>query len=214
MPPANTQRELILRLLVLAAGAAVIFLALAALSRRRPLQRTEKKPGLLLRLLLFCAKAIVVLYLAIDAIFAPLFRPLFRWIVRIVDFMRLQDLIAAMPPYAILVSLAVPFGIAEPAKLIALYLIAAGHFKAGVIMTVLAHLLTLVVVERIYHAGRAKLWTIGWFAKLMEWLIGIRDRLLAWARSTKVWRFIQRVKRNAALLAQRLKRRFRTGRAF
>jgi hypothetical protein len=173
----------------------------------------NKGPGLLLRFFLLLPKAVVVLYLVIDAIFTPIFRPLFQWIVRLGLIRWLQELIAALPPYAILASLAVPFALAEPAKLIALYLIAAGRFKAGVIMTVLAHLVTLVIVERIYDAGRAKLRTILWFARLMDWLTGIRDRLLAWARATAVWKFAAAVKRSAWLLVLKLRRHIRAGKA-
>jgi hypothetical protein len=171
--------------------------------------------GSLLRILLAPAKAVVVFYLILDAIFAPIFRPLYRWLIKLRYVVRFQEIIAALPPYAILVALAVPFAFAEPAKLIALYLIAIGHLTAGIILTALAHLVTLVIVERIYHAGREKLRTIPWFARLMDWLGGVRDRFLAWARATWVWAFTvkvkQKVKQSARALAAKLKLYFRAG---
>jgi hypothetical protein len=124
---------------------------------------------------------------------------------------RLQDIVAALPPYAILVLLAIPFAFAEPPKIYGLYLIGAGHLAAGLFTTAMAHLVTLVIVERIYHAGQAKLKMIFWFAKLMDWLTGIRDRLLAFARSTRVWAFSVRLKESARAILAKLLLRLRAG---
>jgi hypothetical protein len=167
--------------------------------------------GLLLRLLVLAAKGVVVLYLILDAVFTPIFRPLYRWLISLRYVIRFQQIIAALPPYGILAALAVPFAFAEPAKLVALYLIAAGHFRTGIVMTALAHLVTLVVVERIYHAGREKLRTIAWFARLMDWLTAVRSRFLAWARTTWVWAFAAKVKRGAHAIAAKLRLYFRAG---
>jgi hypothetical protein len=72
----------------------------------------------------------------------------------------------------------------------------------------LAYLVSLVVAERIYNAGRAKLRTITWFAKLMDWLIGNRDRLLAWARTTWIWTFSIKFKRSVRELITKIRLRF------
>src|ERR1019366_4992711 len=74
----------------------------------------------------------------------------------------------------------------------ALYLMTGGHFTTGLVTIAMAYLVSLVVVERIYSAGRTKLATIAWFAKLMDWLTSNRDRFLAWARATRVWAFSSR----------------------
>jgi hypothetical protein len=163
------------------------------------------------RLLLLPAKAVVVLYVVLDGIVTPMVRPLLGWVARLRFVIRLQDIVAALSPYAILVLLAVPFAVAEPAKIYALYLMTEGHFSTGVITISMAYLVSILVVERIYHAGRAKLKTIPWFAKLIDWLTGIRDRLLAWARATRIWAFSVKLKRNARALAAKLRLRFRAG---
>ncbi len=174
------------------------------------LARTDKNSRLR-RLLLLAAKAVVVLYVVLDGIVTPVVRPLLGWVARLRLVIRLQDIVAALPPYAILVLLAVPFGFAEPAKIYALYLMAAGHFATGLVTISMAYLVSLLVVERIYHAGCEKLKMIRWFAKLMDWLTGIRDRLLAWARATRIWAFSVKLKRNARALAAKLRLRFRAG---
>jgi hypothetical protein len=163
------------------------------------------------RLLLLPAKTVVVLYVVLDSIVTPVVRPLLGWVARLRFVIRLQDIVAALPPYAILVLLAVPFAFAEPAKIYALYLMTEGHFSTGLVTISMAYLVSLLVVERIYHAGREKLKTIPWFAKLMDWLTGIRDRLLAWARATRVWAFSVKLKRTARALAAKLRLRFRAG---
>jgi hypothetical protein len=163
------------------------------------------------RAFLWVARAVVIVYVVLDAIVTPVFRPLLRWLARLQFVIRLEDIIAALPPYAILVLLLIPFAFAEPAKIYALYLIGAGHISMGVITMAMAYILSLVVGDRIYHAGQAKLKTIRWFALLMEWLVGIRDRLLAFARSSPIWAFSVRLKRQARALIARVRVRFRAG---
>ncbi len=172
--------------------------------------RTDENSSLR-RLLLSPAKAVVILYVVLDGIVTPVVRPLLGWVARLRFVIRLQDIVAALPPYAILALLAVPFAFAEPAKIYALYLMTEGHFATGLVTISMAYLVSLLVVERIYHAGRMKLATIPWFAKLMDWLTGIRDRLLAWARATRIWAFSAKLKRNARALAAKLRLRFRAG---
>lgn len=163
------------------------------------------------RVFLLAAKAIVILYVILDGIVTPIFRPLLRWVSRLGFVLRLQEIVAALPPYAILVLLAVPLAFAEPAKIYALILMGEGHFVTGLTMMATAYLVSLVIVERIYHAGQAKLKTIAWFARLMDWLTGTRDRLLAWARATQVWAMSLRFKRAAHVLIAKLRLRLGIG---
>ena len=157
------------------------------------------------RLLLLPANAVVVLYVVLDGIVTPVFLPLIRWVARLRLVVRLQDIVAALPPYAILALLAVPFAFAEPAKIYALYLMTKGQFATGLVTMAMAYLVSLLIMDRIYHAGQGKLKTIPWFAKLMAWLTGIRDRLLTWVRATRVWAFSVKLKRNARALAAKLR---------
>lgn len=172
--------------------------------------RTDEHSSLR-RVFLFPAKAVVVLYVVLDEIITPVVRPLVGWVAELRFVIRLQDIVATLPPYAILVLLAVPFAFAEPAKIYALVLMTSGNFAAGLVAISLAYLVSLLVVERIYHAGREKLKTIPWFAKLIDWLTGIRDRLLAWARATRIWAFSVQVKLAARAFAAKLRLYFRAG---
>jgi hypothetical protein len=132
--------------------------------------------------------AAVALVVLLDALVGPLFRPLLRRLFSLRVFAAAERGIAMLPPYAILALLAVPFALAEPLKIVSLWWIASGRLTLGVTAQVFAHLMTLVVVDRIYHAGRAKLLTIGWFAWIMVRLAAIRDAVLGRLRGTILWR--------------------------
>jgi hypothetical protein len=174
------------------------------------LPATDEFKGLR-RLILWPAQAVVILYVVLDAIAMPVIRPLLRWVAKLRFVIRLQDVVAVLPPYAILALLTVPLAFAEPAKIYALVLMGKGHFAAGLVTIAMAYLVSLVVVERIYNAGQAKLKTILWFAKLMDWLAGNRDRLFAWVRATMIWRLSVEVKQTARDLVAKLRHWFLIG---
>lgn len=153
------------------------------------------------RVLLRFAEALVGLYVVLDDIFTPIFQPLVRWVVSFPLVLRLQKLVAGLPPYGILALLALSSMIADPAKIYGLALIGTGHWFIGTVVLGLAYLVSLVVVERIYAAGEAKLRTIRWFAFFMDWLIAVRDRLHDWARSMPAWAIAEKI-------AERLRRTY------
>jgi hypothetical protein len=160
---------------------------------------------------LLFAEALIIVYLAVNALVAPVYRPLQRWFSKLEFVTRLQDRVAELPPYAILVLLGVPFAIAEPAKLWAVILFATGHEKIGIAIFVLAYFVTFVVIERVYSAGRDKLRTIRWFAKSLDWLFAFRDQVLAWVRATEAWALFHAVKRRIGDVIWRLRVRLGLG---
>jgi hypothetical protein len=140
-------------------------------------------------ILVFPLRAIIVFAMVLDGIFRPLYRPVIRALSNLKIIQRLESRIAQLPRLAILLCLAVPFAIAEPMKIIGLVLFAHGAFKSGVVLTIIAHLSTFLIVERIYHAGREKLLTYGWLAWIMRYVRFARsfyDRLklaaLSWIK--------------------------------
>ena len=68
----------------------------------------------------------------------------------------------------ILVLFAVPFAIAEPLKIYALVLMAQDHLAVGFAIIIIAYLMSFVLVERIFHAGREKLLTYAWMSWIMD----------------------------------------------
>ncbi|MGO9007710.1 MAG: hypothetical protein ACLQIQ_04875 [Beijerinckiaceae bacterium] len=155
------------------------------------LERNERK--ILRAGLLRLAEALVILYVVLDAIAVPLFRPLLRWLARVRLVLRLEAIFAPLSPYVILAIVLIPYVSAEPAKIYALYLMGTGHLIAGGAALAAAYLVSLVLVEQIYQAGKTKLRTIAWFADSVDWLFDFRDRLLDWMKATRAWIALMRL---------------------
>lgn len=144
------------------------------------------------------AQVAVGIYVVIDSILSPLFRPLMRWLSSLHIVQSVEGGIASLPAYGILVLLAAPFGVEEFAKVYGLVLMGGGHFKIGLLIYIGAHVFAILVCERIFSAGKEKLLTIGWFATLFNWLKGYKDRLVAWFKSTDLYRRAHHLKARAA----------------
>jgi hypothetical protein len=143
------------------------------------------------RIVLWPAEAVVTLYVVLDDVLTPVFEPVVRWVAALPLILRLQKFAADLSPYGVLFLLLVPSFIGEPGKVWGLYLLATGHWVSGLIVLAASYAVTLILVERIYTAGKAKLMTIRWFAYLMEWMFAIRDHLHEWARSTWIWAYAE-----------------------
>ena len=129
----------------------------------------------------------VVIYTLLDELLFPLFRPLIAWLSALRLFQRLGEWLGRLPPYAALVALGVPFVVIEPMKVVAIWWAGTGHVITGTIGLLLAHALSLLVVERIFHAVYQPLMRIDWFARLLSWLFALRDRAISWAKATAAW---------------------------
>jgi hypothetical protein len=156
------------------------------------------------RALLLPFEVVVAALLLLDEILRPLYRPLIRWVAGLALVARLEAAIRPLPAVAILALLAVPFGVAEPLKLLGLYWLGTGRFTTGLATLAFAHAASFLLVERIYHAGREKLLTIRWFAAVIGFIVQLRDAILARLRATKLWSAVNtRVRRIKVWLARR-----------
>ena len=135
----------------------------------------------------------VVGYTLLDELLFPLFRPLIAYLSGLRLFEALGALLQRLPPYAMLVVLAVPFVLIEPLKVFALYWLALGHVIQGGALLFASHALSILILERLYHTGHAQLMRIGWFKRLMGWVTALRDRVLGWVRATAAWRWARQV---------------------
>ena len=148
----------------------------------------EQTRSLWQRILSVPVEIVVAIFLILDGIVAPLFRPLMRFLSTLALIQRLERLIGTMPPYLILVLLAVPFGIAELTKVYAVILMAEDHFRVGMTLFIGAYVVSILVCERTFHAGKGQLMTIGWFKVGYDWVMAIKEHILGWLRETQVWR--------------------------
>ncbi|MGY2052875.1 hypothetical protein [Methylobacterium sp. JK268] len=145
----------------------------------------------------------------------PLYRPLTEALSRLALVRRLEAAIARMPRFAILALLAVPFLGVEPLKVLGVIWMAEGHLWRGLALLAGAYLVSFVLVERIYHAGRAKLLTIGWLAAAIGFVVRVREAVLAYARDTRAWQAgVAAGRRARAALRRLITRTARPGRRY
>lgn len=144
-------------------------------------------------LLLLPLRIGVTLLVILDEVVRPLYRPVARWFSALALIRRAEVAIAGLPPYVVLLILAVPLIGVEPLKILGLYWMGSGRFLSGLLLLCSAYAASFLVVERIYEAGREQLFKIGWFAAVMGFVINVRDALLDWARGTAIWRAARRI---------------------
>jgi hypothetical protein len=163
------------------------------------MSRPDEKAGQgpLLRAFIAALRAVVtgavLLYHLLAVLFAPVLRPLWRWLSGLRLFQIIGTWIGRQHPYVVLILLGVPFVAIEPAKYLAVIWGVLGHPVEGTIALIVAEVLSLLICDRIFHAGHERLMRIAWFRRMMEWLIGLRDRALAWTRSTAAWRWSREI---------------------
>ncbi len=144
-----------------------------------------------LRFLVFPIRLIVTIIVFADAVARPLYRPILERLAALEFVASAEAAIARLPRLVILVLFAVPFAVAEPMKVFAMLLIAGGRLAVGIPLLLISYVLTFLLVERIYHAGKPKLLSYGWFAWCMEYVWAVHARLAAIRREvtavTRQW---------------------------
>lgn len=128
--------------------------------------------GLIFRLA--CALVIIL-----DELVRPFYRPLIRGLAALAPMRALERWIGARAPLVVLVLLIVPYAIVEPLKFVSLLWMADGHVRTGGTVFVLAHLVSFILIERIFTAGKPQLMTIGWMRWVIETAATVRDRVVA-----------------------------------
>lgn len=76
--------------------------------------------------------------------------------------------------------LLVPVLLAEPLKIVALYIAGKGNWIAGIGIILGAYAVSLFIVERIFRAVKPKLLRLNWFAILWTRFVAIRNRITPW----------------------------------
>lgn len=139
---------------------------------RRP--RNLLFAGLRMVFRLVCAVVILL-----DELVRPLYEPLLRRLGALQLVQAFERWVSGLSPYWILALIGVPYLVVEPLKFLALLRIADGHVRSGTIAFLLAHLVSFVLIERIFTAGRAQLMTLRPMAWLIETAGSVRRSLVA-----------------------------------
>ena len=103
-------------------------------------------------------------------------------------FESLRVWIVSLPPYPTLALFALPLAILEPVKPMAAYLVGTGHVATGLIFLVVAEILKLALVERLFSVNRDKLMSIPAFAWVYWKYSAAKDCIT----SMKAWQVLRR----------------------
>ena len=93
--------------------------------------------------------------------------------------------IGRLGPKAAITVFLVPWLLLLPAKILGFWLIGTGHTGAGFGVFVAAKLLGTAMLARLFTLTGPALLTIGWFRRLHDWFVAIKQRLYAFLRSLR-----------------------------
>jgi len=126
------------------------------------------------------------------------------WIGRLRPIARLEAHLAACSPPTCLAVLLVPIGLGVLIELVALWLIAAGHALAGVVLLVAAKLVPTALVARIYTICEPKLEAIAWFVRVRDLILAAKNWAHCKLEVLPAWRVARQFLRSARQLAARV----------
>lgn len=108
-------------------------------------------------------------------------KPVVAWITGLLPFDAIKHAIAQwarrLPPYGALALFVVPLILIEPINILALWFFAHKDVVAGSLCFLVAKLVGVGLMAFLFEACRQQLRSIGWFARLCDWVLGIN----AWA---------------------------------
>jgi hypothetical protein len=119
---------------------------------------------------------------------------LMAWIARLPILAWLERRIAALPPWAALVTFVLPALALLPVKLLAIWLFSQGHALMGLLLLIGAKLVGTAVVARLFHLTLPALMQLRWFAHWYPRWKSWKDKLLEQVRASHAWRAARAVK--------------------
>ena len=125
-------------------------------------------------------------------------RPLSRWLARWAQWpplARLEACIRTLPPYAALAVFLVPVLTLFPVKLLALWLIHQGSTTLGIVVIVLAKLVSTALAGRLFVLTEPQLRQFAWFTAGLAWWHATKARLRAALEKLSVWRAARRMRK-------------------
>jgi hypothetical protein len=170
-----------------------------------------KRRGLAGNILEIVVELVVGFFVVLDAIVRPLFGPVVRFLSSLRIVHRIEAWIASLNPYVIFVLIAAPFAVAELTKVYAVILMAEEHFRLGMSLFIGAYVVSILVCERIFHAGKDQLLTLGWFKWGYDRVMLVKDAIVGWIVKTQAWQAVSAFRERVKLGWRRLRTRLRVG---
>ncbi|MDD0837535.1 hypothetical protein PSQ40_03015 [Curvibacter sp. HBC61] len=131
---------------------------------------------------------------------------LLAWIARLPLLAWLERGIRRLPPWAALLTFALPALALLPVKLLALWLFGQGHAAWGLGLLLGAKVLGTAVLAHLFKLTQPALMQLAWFARWYPRWKAWKDQLLTHLRTTAAWRWARGVKARARAWWRRLKR--------
>jgi hypothetical protein len=158
------------------------------------------------RLTSLAVLAIAIPYFLLDAVFATVAIPLSEWIAGLGAFARIHRWVLSLKPYPTLLLFLVPLIVLEPVKPLAAYLCTTHHATLGLSALVIAELIKLVLIERLFSVSRGKLMSIPAFAWVFGKYSAVKNCLTsleAWQGALRWSRIVRDAARRMMLEAKR-----------
>jgi hypothetical protein len=149
---------------------------------------------------------IAAIYFLVDAIFFTLFKPVIRRLAEGWAFESVRAWIVSLRPYPTLALFIVPVILLEPVKPVAAYLMATGHIAGGLMILIVAELLKLLFIERLFKVSRDRLMSIPVFAWCYDKFCQGQD----WVVALQAWQLMRRWSFVAKHASQRYILEFKT----
>lgn len=115
----------------------------------------------------------------------------------------LEDRIRALPPKPALAVLVLPFLLAIPVKLLAVWLMASGRALLGLLLILTVKFGGTALLARLFQLTQPTLMALPWFARLYGRWTAWKQGVLDWLHATLLWRQARAIKRQ---LRQRFRR--------
>ncbi len=145
---------------------------------------------------------LAVVYFVLDVLVLSLVRPIGGRLARLPFFLWLAQQVDRLGPYPTLALFLIPLVVLEPAKPVGLYLIGTKRVIAGTLVIVLAEVLKVFLLERLFHMSRPKLMAIPAFA----WAYSLVMRWLAYLEALPPWRAVRQLAARMKELGRRIAR--------
>lgn len=130
--------------------------------------------------------------LALDALLTPVLDPVQDWLSRQAIVRRIERFVAAKKPYTVLALVAGPVVVRQAIKLVAFVVIATEDPFVGSLLYIASRIANILLVSRIYEAGRDKLLTIDWFRRAHDWIDRRSEQRLEAFRQTRTYGWMER----------------------
>lgn len=121
----------------------------------------------------------------------------------------LEDRIRALRPKPALVVLALPFLLAIPVKLLAVWLMASGRALLGLLLILSVKFGGTALLARLFHLTQPALMALPWFARLYGRWTAWKQGVLDWLHGTLLWRQARAIKRQLKQVFKRWRQQWR-----